>query len=45
MSTFTMPDGARQENEQHIRTFVVVQRGGRWLLMQDQNTAVARPKP
>lgn len=44
MSTFTMPDGVRHENEQHIRTFVVVQRNDHWLIMQDQNTAVARPK-
>jgi uncharacterized protein (TIGR02246 family) len=45
MSTFTMPDGVRHENEQHIRTFVVVRRNDRWLIMQDQNTAVAGPKP
>ena len=44
MSTFTMPDGVRHENEQHIRTFVVVRRNDRWLIMQDQNTVVARPK-
>ena len=43
MSTFTMPDGVRHENEQHLRTFVVVRRDDRWLIMQDQNTAVARP--
>jgi uncharacterized protein (TIGR02246 family) len=45
MSTFTMPDGVRHENEQHIRTFVVVQRNNKWLIMQDQNTTVAGPKP
>jgi uncharacterized protein (TIGR02246 family) len=44
MSTFTTPDGVRHENEQHIRTFVVVKRAGRWLIMQDQNTAVVPPK-
>jgi uncharacterized protein (TIGR02246 family) len=44
MSTFTMPGGLRHENEQHIRTFVVVRRNHYWLIMQDQNTAVARPK-
>lgn len=44
MSTFTMPGGIRHENEQHLRTFVVVRRNDRWLIMQDQNTAVARPK-
>lgn len=41
-STFTTPDGVRHENERHLRTFVVVRRHGRWLIMQDQNTIVAR---
>lgn len=40
MSTFTTPDGVRHENERHIRTFVVVKRNSRWLIMQDQNTTV-----
>jgi uncharacterized protein (TIGR02246 family) len=44
MSTFTTPDGTTHEKEQHIRTFVEVKRDGRWLIMQDQNTAVERPK-
>lgn len=38
-STFTTPNGVIHENESRIRTFVVVQRDGRWLIMQDQNTA------
>lgn len=38
MSTFTTPDGVKHENERQIRTFVVVKRDGRWLIMQDQNT-------
>jgi uncharacterized protein (TIGR02246 family) len=42
MSTFTTPDGIRHENERHIRTFVVVKRSGRWLIMQDQNTTIGR---
>jgi uncharacterized protein (TIGR02246 family) len=37
-STFTTPDGVKHENEQQIRTFVLVKRGGKWLIMQDQNT-------
>jgi uncharacterized protein (TIGR02246 family) len=45
MSPFTMPDGVRHIDEQHIRTFVLVQRNNRWLIMQDQNTAVAPKKP
>ena len=40
MSTFVTPDGVKHENERHIRTFVVVKRGSRWLVMQDQNTAI-----
>jgi uncharacterized protein (TIGR02246 family) len=44
MSTFTTPDGAKHENEQHIRTFVLVRRNERWRIIQDQNTAVAPPK-
>jgi uncharacterized protein (TIGR02246 family) len=42
MSTFTTPDGVTHENEKHIRTFVVVKRSNRWLIMQDQNTTVGR---
>jgi len=40
MSAFITPDGVKHENERHIRTFVVVKRGPRWLVMQDQNTAI-----
>ena len=40
MSPFTSPDGVKHDTERHIRTFVVVKRGGRWLIMQDQNTTV-----
>jgi uncharacterized protein (TIGR02246 family) len=40
MSPFTSPDGVRHGVERHIRTFVVVKRGGRWLIMQDHNTTV-----
>jgi uncharacterized protein (TIGR02246 family) len=40
MSPFTSPDGIKHGTERHIRTFVVVKRGGRWLIMQDHNTTV-----
>jgi uncharacterized protein (TIGR02246 family) len=40
MSPFTSPDGVKHGAERHIRTFVVVKRGGRWLIMQDHNTTV-----
>lgn len=43
MSTFTSPDGVKHSNEQHIRTFVLVNRDARWLIMQDQNTTVMPP--
>ena len=42
-STFTTPDGVKHENERSIRTFVVVKRSGRWLIMQDQNTFMSPP--
>ena len=38
VTTYTTPDGVKHENERQIRTFVVVKRGGKWLIMQDQNT-------
>jgi uncharacterized protein (TIGR02246 family) len=40
MSPFVSPDGAKHGKERHVRTFVVVKRGGRWLVMQDQNTTI-----
>jgi uncharacterized protein (TIGR02246 family) len=42
VSTYTTPDGVRHENEELIRTFVVVKRGPRWLIMHDQNTIRSR---
>ena len=45
MSTFTSPDGVKHESEQHIRTFVLVNRAARWLIMQDQNTVMSAPPP
>jgi len=39
-STFTTSDGVRHENPRGIRTFVVVKRNGRWLIMHDQNTPI-----
>jgi uncharacterized protein (TIGR02246 family) len=44
VSTFTTPDGVKHENEQQVRTLVVVKRGARWLIMQDHNTIVT-PQP
>jgi len=40
MGTYTTPDGLKHENERQIKTFVVVKRGGKWLIMQDQNTLI-----
>jgi uncharacterized protein (TIGR02246 family) len=38
LSAFTTPDGIRHDHTRQIRTFVVVKRGDRWLIMHDQNT-------
>jgi uncharacterized protein (TIGR02246 family) len=35
---FTTPDGKKHENERQIRTFMVVKRDGKWIIMQDHNT-------
>ena len=43
-SSVTTPDGVKHEHERAIRTFVVVKRGKRWQIMQDQNTMI-RPLP
>ena len=40
IGTYVTPDGTKHENNQHLRTFVVVKKKGRWLIMQDQNTIV-----
>ena len=40
--TFTTPDGVKHENKQQIRTFVLIKRSNKWLIMQDQNTFRAR---
>ena len=37
-TTFTTPDGVTHENEGRVRTFVIVKRANRWLILQDQNT-------
>ncbi len=42
VGTYITPDGVRHENERQIRTFVVVRRAGKWLIMQDQNTIRSR---
>lgn len=39
-SPFTSPDGVNHGVESHLRTFVLVKRAGRWLIMQDQNTTI-----
>jgi uncharacterized protein (TIGR02246 family) len=38
MSPFRTPDSVEHPHDRPIRTFVVVKRHGRWLVMQDQNT-------
>jgi uncharacterized protein (TIGR02246 family) len=43
-SGFTSPDGVKHKPERAIRTFVVVRRGKRWRIMQDQNTLIQEPQ-
>jgi uncharacterized protein (TIGR02246 family) len=42
-SGFTSPDGVKHKPGRAIRTFVVVRRGKRWQIMQDQNTLIQEP--
>ncbi|MBY0502908.1 MAG: SgcJ/EcaC family oxidoreductase [Bryobacteraceae bacterium] len=44
MSPFTSPDGVHHALEGHVRTFVVVKREDRWLIMQDHNTTIVPPR-
>ena len=41
MSPYTGPDGVKKGPQKQVRTFIVVKRGERWLIMQDHNTTVA----
>jgi uncharacterized protein (TIGR02246 family) len=43
ISPYTGPDGVKKGAQKQVRTFVVVKRGDRWLIMQDHNTTVASP--
>jgi uncharacterized protein (TIGR02246 family) len=43
-SGFTSPDGVKHKPGRAIRTFVVVRRGQRWHIMQDQNTLIQEPR-
>lgn len=45
MSPFTAPGGVQHGAEDHVRTFVVVNRAGRWRIMQDHNTTIVPPGP
>jgi uncharacterized protein (TIGR02246 family) len=40
IDNYTTPDGAKHENERHIKTYVVVKKKGKWLLAQDHNTVI-----
>jgi uncharacterized protein (TIGR02246 family) len=42
MSPFVTPDGIAHDKDRPIRTFVMVRRAGRWLIMQDQNTNISQ---
>ena len=38
VSTYITPDGAKHENERHVKTYVVVKKNAKWLLAHDHNT-------
>ena len=40
VGTYYPPDGSKHENERQRRTFIVVRRGDRWRITQDQNTRI-----
>jgi uncharacterized protein (TIGR02246 family) len=37
---YTTPDGVLHDNERHVKSYIVVKQKGKWLLYQDQNTAI-----
>ena len=40
LSSFTTPDGASHDYQRNIRTFIVVNQNGRWLIRHDHNTFI-----
>jgi uncharacterized protein (TIGR02246 family) len=40
VSNYTTPDGVKHENERQIKTYIVVNQKGKWLLTLDQNTII-----
>jgi uncharacterized protein (TIGR02246 family) len=42
MSIYEMPKGTWNEDEKHVKTYVVVKQDGKWLLTHDQNTIMAK---
>ena len=38
-SYVTPEDGVKHENERQIKTYLIVKRNGKWLLVLDQNTS------
>ncbi|HQU85065.1 MAG TPA: SgcJ/EcaC family oxidoreductase [Pyrinomonadaceae bacterium] len=40
IDNYTLPNGEKHENEQQIKTIVVVRRDGKWRIIQDQNTII-----
>ena len=42
LSAYVTPDSQRHDDERQIRTFVLVKQGGRWRIVQDQNTIISR---
>jgi uncharacterized protein (TIGR02246 family) len=44
-SPFVSPGGTKHDVQHGIRTFVIVKRGDRWLIMQDHSTTITAPPP
>ena len=42
-SYVTPEDGVKHENERQIKTYLIVKRNGKWLLVLDQNTIISNP--
>jgi uncharacterized protein (TIGR02246 family) len=41
ITPYTTPDGVNHSNERQIKTFIVLKRNNKWLIMHDQNTIIA----
>jgi hypothetical protein len=40
LSPYELPKGVKHEKERQLKTYVVVRKQGKWLLIHDQNTII-----